>query len=239
MSSLQHLGALLQLTDSALPTGAFSHSFGLESALDASTAGPEIAPVTDEHTLLDWMRQYVALQLAVTDAVVARRATRSAKSDAELTALDEEFGALLVPRQLREASLRMGRRTIEIALEALPSPGVQRYAALVESGACDGHAVIAFALTASGQGLDTDTVAEAYLHAGVLSLVTNAVRAIPLGQLAGQRVIAALAADVSRAAERAAEIDRDPELLGFGVAAPALEVHQMRHEHLHARMFAS
>lgn len=237
-SAMRALGALLQLTDSALPTGAFSHSFGLESALDASTAGPGADPVTDEHVLRAWLAEYLALQLASTDAVIVRRAWR-AESDADLISIDAELGALLVPRQIREASLRMGRRLIEIATEALPSPGVERYAALVASGSCSGHAAIAFALAAAGRGIDADTATEAYLHATVLSLVTNAVRAIPLGQLAGQRVIAALDADVREAAARSAEIDRDPASLGFGVAAPALEIHQMRHEHLHARMFAS
>lgn len=231
------LAALLQLTDSALPTGAFSHSFGLEPYLDRSE-------VTDEHTLLMWLEGYLSTQLTFTDAVAARRACRLAAALLEqpggaalagLQELDAELGALLIPRQLREASLRMGRRLLEIARESFPSPAVDAYAEAVAAGDCQGHFVLAFALAAHGLGFDEDTVVEAHLSAALTSLAYNAVRAIPLGQLSGQRVLAGVRARVPAAVERS----RTAEERHFGSAAPALEIHQMRHEHQRARMFAS
>lgn len=220
------LPALLQLADSALPTGAFGHSFGLESYLDSD----EIA---GEEQLLDWLREYLFVQLVPTDAVAIRRACRA--SFEELRELDAELDALLIPRQVREASTRMSRRLLEVAAEAFPSEAVDRYAEAVDSGDCSGQFALAFGLAGTGQGFDEETLVEAYLHASLVSLVANAVRAIPLGQLAGQRVIAALRKDISVASARS----RTVRGIGFGAAAPALEIQQMRHEHQHARMFAS
>ncbi|NUP73603.1 MAG: urease accessory protein UreF [Sinomonas sp.] len=232
------LAALLQLTDSALPTGAFSHSFGLEAYLESGE-------VHDETTLLAWLEGFLATQLTHTDAIAVRRASRTAEVGlggadlgelgGGLEALDAELTALLVPMQIRAASLKMGRRLLEIARDSFPSAGVGAYAKAVAERRCDGHYAIAFALAGAGQGLGEETLVEAYLYSTLTSLTYNAVRAIPLGQLAGQRVLTALRAKVPAAVERS----RTADPRHFGAAAPALEIHQMRHEHQRARMFMS
>lgn len=222
------LPALLQLADSALPTGAFGNSFGLEAYLESGE-------VSGEDQLLDWLREYLSTQLALTDAVAIRRSCRAIARGEGLSALDAELGALLIPRQIREASMRMGRRLLEIAADAFPSHAAQSYAERVAEGACSGHFVLAFAAAGAGMGFDEDTLVEAHLHSSIVSLTANAVRAIPLGQLAGQRVISSLRAEIGRAAD----LSRIVGELDFGAATPALEINQMRHEHQHARMFAS
>ncbi|WP_136609293.1 urease accessory protein UreF [Sinomonas albida] len=228
---------LLQLTDSALPTGAFSHSFGLEAYLESGE-------VHDEPTLLAWLEGFLATQLERIDAVAVRRTVRASGGSsaglAAIEALDAELTALLVPAQLRSASLKMGRRMLEIAREAFPSEGVAQYSQAVADGRCGGHYAIAFALAGAGPDhtghrLDEETLVEAYLYSTLTSLTYNAVRAIPLGQLAGQRVLASLRAQVPAAVVRSGAADPRH----FGAAAPALEIHQMRHEHQRARMFMS
>jgi urease accessory protein len=75
----------------------------------------------------------------------------------------------------------------------------------------------------------------AYLFAAATSLTQNAVRAIPLGQNAGQRLLRQAADDVAAAVERVSHLTLDD----FGAVTPGLEISQMRHEHQRARMFMS
>ena len=84
-------------------------------------------------------------------------------------------------------------------------------------------------------GAPPAVVVSAHLHSTVTSLTQNAVRAIPLGQNAGQRAIAAVRDDLVRSVRQIATLNR----IDLGVAAPALEIAQMRHEHQRARMFMS
>ena len=164
------LTCLLQLTDSALPTGAFSHSFGLEAYLESGE-------VHDEATLLAWLDGFLGTQLTCTDAVAVRRAALTVQGphlgdpgphlgdDAGpgLRGLDAELTALLVPAQVRQASTRMGRRLLEIAAESFSSDAVASYAADVADGACAGHYPIAYALAGAGHGIDEETLVEAYI----------------------------------------------------------------------------
>ena len=83
-------------------------------------------------------------------------------------------------------------------------------------------------------GRGTDAVA-AYLFSTVISLTQNAIRAIPLGQNAGQRVLSLMHEPVAQATAQIYALHEQD----LGAAAPGLEIAQMRHEHLRARMFMS
>jgi Urease accessory protein UreF len=74
-----------------------------------------------------------------------------------------------------------------------------------------------------------------YLYSTIVSLVQNAVRAIPLGQTAGQKVIYAFQEELKTAAEKIMKLDE----LEFGVVSPGLEVSQMQHERVGIRIFSS
>ena len=216
--------ALQQLCDSALPTGAFAHSLGFESYIDRGL-------VHDEQSFGVWLSAFVGQQLSYSDAL-AIRFLYEGVSVAELDAL---LTAQLLPRQLREASIKMGTRLLEIGAEIFPSPELAAYRELVGSGRAVGHQPLAFAVVARSLGVPLPEALAAYLFAAVTSLTQNAVRAIPLGQNAGQRLLRKAADDVAAAVVRAGSLDRSE----FGAVSPGLEISQMRHERQRARMFMS
>lgn len=216
--------ALQQLCDSALPTGAFAHSLGFETYIDRGL-------VHDEETFGVWLAAFIAQQLTYSDAV----AIRFLYEGAPVAGLDALLTAQLLPRQLREASIKMGARLLEIGTEIFPSPELADYRALVGSGRAAGHQPLAFAVVARSLGVPLPEALAAYLFATATSLTQNAVRAIPLGQNAGQRLLRAAARDVAAAALRAGSLDRSD----FGAISPGLEISQMRHERQRARMFMS
>ncbi|TAP27422.1 urease accessory protein UreF [Arthrobacter sp. S41] len=226
-TSSGHLLTLLQLSDSALPTGAFSHSFGMESYLESGQ-------VQDEHSFALWLRQFLAQSLAYTDGLLLRFAFE-AEDKERIIALDSMIHASALPKQLRLAAQKMGGRMLAVSLAGFEVPELRSYEQAIRSGRCVGHPAIAFALAARGAGAPLADALSSYLFSTAISLTQNAIRAIPLGQDAGQRVIRSMHEAVGETVTKIFTLD-DQDL---GVAAPGLEIAQMRHEHQRARMFMS
>ena len=240
---------LAQLCDSALPTGAFSHSFGLETYICEGV-------VDGEASFVSWLRALVSTQLTFSEGLGLRLAFEAvAVDDWEAIAhLDELLVAQAVPNQVRRAGVTMGRRMLTIARLALEGTDggrlLSRYAALIDtgnagdtggtggtkgSGGCRSHPAIVLAIAGYGLEAPPAAVTAAYLQSSVISLTQNAVRAIPLGQDAGQRAIASVRGDVRAAVRRIGGLDE----MDLGAAAPGIEISQMRHERQRARMFMS
>lgn len=129
----------------------------------------------------------------------------------------------------------MGLRLLEIGAEVFPSDALELYRDAVTTGRAAGHQPLAFAVVARSLGVPLHEVLAAYLFAAATSLTQNAVRAIPLGQNAGQRVLRKSHNDVAAAIEAIARLTPDD----FGAVSPGLEISQMRHERQRARMFMS
>ena len=234
---------LAQLCDSALPTGAFSHSFGLETYICEGV-------VDGEASFVSWLRALVFTQLTFSEGLGLRLAFEAVAADdwEAIAHLDALLVAQAVPIQVRRAGVTMGRRMLTIAHLALEGTDggrlLSRYAALVDTGnagdtgdtgGCRSHPAIVLAIAGYALGAPAAAVTAAYLQSSVISLTQNAVRAIPLGQDAGQRAIASVRGDVRAAVRRIGGLDETD----LGSAAPGIEISQMRHERQRARMFMS
>jgi urease accessory protein len=74
-----------------------------------------------------------------------------------------------------------------------------------------------------------------YLWAWTENQVSAAMKAIPLGQMSGQRLLAALSADLGMLVEAAIAM-RDEDVANF---APRLAIASCRHETQYSRLFRS
>lgn len=219
--------AVMQLSDSALPTGAFSHSLGFETYMDRET-------IRGEADFGSWLEMFIAQSLTTADALAIRLVYQADTFD-EVADLDELMTVQALPQQIRDSGITMGRRLLAIGAESYPGPWVEDYRVGIDEGRLSGHQATIWAVLARQLAVPVHAAVASHLYATVISLTQNAVRAIPLGQSAGQRVIRQAQPWVERAVARSGELDLDD----LGAIAPGLEIAQMQHQRQRARLFMS
>ena len=215
---------LIWLASPALLVGGFSYSEGLEGAVDAGR-------VTDEACAARWLGDQLDLALGRSDlAVVVQAALAWRAGDTDrVRALDEWILRTRETSQLRQQTEQMGRSFIEWLKAVRPD--------LAASAAPLGHLTypVAFALAAAASGAGLRPIALAFAFGWAENMMQAAIKSVPLGQSAGQRILARLARDIPAAVDRAIAV-KDDDRQAF---SPMLAILSSRHEHQYSRLFRS
>jgi urease accessory protein len=230
MSPDPALLTLLQFADGLFPAGGFAHSFGLETYVQDGR-------VRDREGLEAFIAAHLEGSAGPADASAAAIASRLARDcDVEgWVALDARLDAMKSAPELRAASRQMGRQTLRVAAGLGDDAFLARLARAVEDGQAAGHHATVFGAALGRGGVEPERIAAAYLYSTAALLVGAGLRLISLGQLEGQRVLAAMRPRVARLAAAAASAPAD-DLWSFN---PALEIASIRHATLEARLFRS
>lgn len=229
MSSRSHLGLarLLQLASPALPVGAFSYSQGLEAAVEAGD-------VKDAAGAERWIGDALTLNFARFEAPVCWRLYSAwAKQDfAGVRDWNERFIASRETAELRAETLQMGYslRRLCADLDEFAGPGLAELAALDEVSF-----PAAFGFAAAHWEIAAGDALVAYLWAWLENQTMAALKAVPLGQTEGQRLLARLGARLPAIAAAALAAE-DAALANF---APGLAIACSRHETQYSRLFRS
>ncbi|HTJ90073.1 MAG TPA: urease accessory protein UreF [Acidocella sp.] len=202
---------LLTWLSPAFPTGGFAYSHGLEWAVEAGL-------VRDEASLTGWMEDTLRLGALWSDAILVRLAHRGEDVSAQ--------GMTLCPTA--ERRLESSAQGAAFALAAAAWPGVEWDDTPLPYA-------VAVGKLAAAHGVAEDDTALAFLHAASANLVSAAIRLIPLGQMAGLRVQAALEPTILDVARASKSIGRDD----LGGACWLADIAAMRHETQYTRLFRS
>ena len=214
------LPALLQLASPALPTGAFSYSQGLETACDAGL-------VHDESSALAWIDTQWRQAFAVRElpAVVGACRAVAARDAQALQAADRAFVASRDSSEARAETRQVGAALLRWLTTLYPGGAEASLAA-----AC-GHRLAApagYALCCAAQGLPERAAVFGWGFAWLENQVQAAVKLVPLGQTAGQRMQIALRLRLA-----------DPLPDEGWSFAPVASIMAMRHERQYTRLFRS
>lgn len=220
---------LMWLASPALPVGGFSYSEGLESAVESGHVG-------DEATTCAWLRDQLHLSLARSDLAVCAKAFeawQAAPVDvAAIAALNDWLTTSRETRELRQQTQQMGRSMAEW-LKNRTSPDARL--AVLQALAPAPTWPVAFALAAAQTGAGLRDAMLSFAFGWAEAMVQAALKAVPLGQSAGQRVLAALVADLPGAVDAAMAL-ADGERQAF---APMLAILSAQHETQYSRLFRS
>ena len=222
--------SLFQLCDSNFPTGAFSHSYGLESYIQEDK-------VHDGATFLKWLHVYVFEQLIYADGLASRLVYEALEKDDQqkMWKLDRMLAVQNLARETREGTQRIGERMLSLVETLYDVPILSEYRERIQQKQSFGHPALVFTMVGHHLGVPNSTTTLYYLYSTVLGLVQNAVRAIPLGQTAGQKIIKEFQGALTEATEKIMSLGEED----FGVVSPGLELSQMKHERVNIRIFAS
>jgi urease accessory protein len=222
--------SLLQFADGLFPAGAFAHSFGLETCVQAGD-------VRDAGGAESFLRAHLCGAVASSDAVAAVAALRAtrAKDLSECIRIDEILEAMKAAAETREASRQLGRQTLRVAAALMDDPMIAEFSRLVDEYRTPCHHAVVYGIIAASQDWDVGVVARAYLYSAASAVTAAAVRMIPLGQLQGQIIIRNLIPLIDSLANSVPERD----ISEMSTFAPALEIAAMRHARLEARLFRS
>jgi urease accessory protein len=224
---------LLQIGDSALPIGSYSHSWGLEAAIDGGL-------VRDAAGLEQWVRSWLRHAVGPLEGVLVAVSCRAAvRQDwAGVLSANEVAVASLAPPTLRHASGEMGEQMLALAGAwpwARGAAAGLRQAAQAPGEPPPWHHAVVFATLAAAAGAEPAEALAVYLHQAALGAISAGVRAIPIGHTHGQEVLARLHEEVQELAGGLA----DRELETAGSFCPAYEVLCYAQSRLYTRIFRS
>ena len=195
---------LLQLASPALPVGAYSYSQGLEAALEAGI-------VSDAASAERWIGEVLDLSVARSDVPLLWRMLHGEDCN-------DEFIASRETAELRAETLQMGHSLCRL----LSDLGIAANAEALSFPA-------AYALAARAWEIEPRAALLGYLWSWLENQVMAAVKAVPLGQTDGQRILMALGSRLETI---------DPQT-GFSNFAPGLAILSSGHETQYSRLFRS
>ncbi len=210
---------LLAWLSPAFPTGGFAWSHGVEWAVEAGD-------IADEASLQDWLADMLRYGSARADAILLRHA-HAAFADAAALARIAEFARAVQPARERLAeTLGQGNAFIHAAAPW----GMPAFV-----GIADIPYPVAVGALAGAHAIAADCACAGFMQAGAASMISAAVRLVPLGQTAGLRVLAGLEPVILAVAAQA----RGAALDDVGGACWRADLASMRHETQYTRLFRS
>ncbi len=217
---------LIWLASPALPVGGFSYSEGLETAV-------ERAGVSGEQPAANWLADQLHLSLARGDLAVLAQAI-PAWRNANIARVKQLNDWVLQTRETSEMRLQaeqMGRSLVEW----LRNHDGADANAIAACAALPPTYPVTFALAAAQTAAPVRDCLLTYAFGWAENMMQAALKSVPMGQSAGQRILARLSREIPAAVEQALHLP-DADRQAF---SPMLAILSAQHETQYSRLFRS
>jgi len=228
--------AVLQLSDSAFPSGRYTLSYGLEAFVQSGQLTTPSRPSTLLTLLSDCIRFGVGPSDGVALACAHRATGLDGFLDLELvTRADERLTAVKLAREARVASTRTGRALLGGATATCGGTAMLDFAERVNKGRSPGNHAVVLGLLSAWLGVPRLEAVAGELYAFSSSWVAAAVRLA----LTDHRTAQGLLHRVRSVTAEAALMAIDREVTHISTCTPLLDAMAMCHEQAEVRLFAS
>ena len=227
---MNNLLSLLQLSDPMLPIGGFAHSYGLETYVQNGV-------VHDKPSANEFITQMLSQNIHYTDAAFVSLAYDASKENSidQIIRLDEECRAVKLPREIREASSKLGTRLLKIFGAVQQNEFIDQLKCAVEAGVIRGSYSVMFGTFAAVLRIEKADSLTGYYYNAVAGLVTNSVKLVPLGQQDGQEILFSLQPLIKSLVQKSLFPNRDL----IGLCCTGFDIRCMQHERLYSRLYMS
>jgi|Laugresp1bdmlbsn_1035097.scaffolds.fasta_scaffold12900_1 urease accessory protein len=217
---------LIWLASPALPVGGFSYSEALEAAIDH-------AHVHDESSCANWLADQLHLSQARGDMALMAQAIPAwqTMNMARLQELSAWVHATRETQEMRLQTEQMGRSL----LDWLRIQNKATAQALKLCSELRPTYPMAMSLALSLAHAPLESALQAYAFGWAENMTQAALKAVPLGQISGQKILARLAHEIPQAVQHAMALS-DHDRQAF---CPMLAVMSARHETQYSRLFRS
>jgi urease accessory protein len=225
-----NLLSLLQLSDPTLPIGGYAHSSGLETYVQQGI-------VKDLTTAKEFVSQMLTQNLKYTDGAFVSLAYDAAEQIdfSRILALDDECMAVKLPREMRQASQKIGMRLLKIFQTVCDDPIAAEYKEAIHHQKAKGHYSIAFGIYAKALKISKEETLTGFYYNAAVGIITNCVKLIPLGQLDGQAILFSLQPLIKQVVKDS--LEPNPALIGL--CCTGFDIRCMQHEQLYSRLYMS
>ncbi|HJP78346.1 MAG TPA: urease accessory UreF family protein [Pseudonocardiaceae bacterium] len=228
--------AVLQLADSAFPSGRYTLSYGLETFAQTG----RLTTPAEPSELAGLLRDYLALSVAPSEGVALACAHRAASTadclDLDLVGrTDARLTAVKLSKESRDTSTRTGRALLRVAKAVFRSEAIAEYAGYVESGLMPGNHAVVLGILSASLGVTRVESVTGELFAFAASWVAAAVRLAVTDHGTAQALLYDVHEDIADAA--VASVGKN--VGDIASYTPLLDVMGMRHEQTELRLFAS
>lgn len=192
----------------------------------------------DETTAAAYIKNKLRWNLASTDLLSVRLAYEAAvKGDIEACRhLETLLAASRIPMEHREASRKMGNRFAKTIMNLKMNDIAPVFEEYIESRKQKPmtHSVI-YGIFAAAAGIELKQALAHYLYAQTSAMVTNCVKAIPLSQSTGQKLLSECYDGLQDILDRVMDWEEEDLCL----SAPGFDLRGIQHEKLYSRLYMS
>jgi len=222
------LARLLQVNDSAFPTGGYAHSYGFEQVVQSGL-------VCDAESMARYIENHLWPMLTHFELPIVRfaRAAALENNQAALIELDDCMDATKTARELREASRATGRRRLHAFVETSASPALAAFARSVEEGRSHAHHAMVYGIGLAA--LPQQALLTSWAFQGLSAVCLSSPKLLRIGQDAAQRVLTRSLAPIDKNVALSLNVSRDE----LGWFDPLVEIASMQHEIADERLFIS